>query len=51
MNKIIDGFFNSVNFFIFPKLLVIFLDLFKHEAAIECRKKFKQIYGDKKEWV
>ena len=40
------GFFNSANFFIFPKMLVkhLHLDLFKQRM----QKTFKQSYGDKK---
>ena len=45
------AFFNSAIFFIFPKMLVIYLDLFKQGTANETRKTFKQSYGDKKEWI
>ena len=51
MNEIIDGILQFCNFFHLPKMIVIYLDLFKHETANECRKTFKQSYGDKKEWV
>ena len=45
------GFFNFANFFIFHKMVVIYFDLLKHETTNECRKTFKQSYGDEKEWV
>ena len=45
------GFFNSANFFILSKILIIFFYLFKRKTANECRKTFKQRYGDKNEWV
>ena len=45
------GFFSSAIFFIFPKMLVIYLDLLKNETATKCRKTFKESYDHKKEWV